>query len=196
MTAQSQQPAVWQHSTSCGWRRCCQVEVRSPCCCVVQAYCTTAASCRGAPAWPSHCSLGCCFVVAGSARCLLAPITAIARSCWHPLSRLRLHLAPQCASSTVAAATESHLCAGSSSGSDGDGHMTFSARADAVLNGFSSRLQQVPMAMPQMCVAAWLKTKTPLRQVGGGDNVGCCAAAAAAAAQRAAEGTPGGCCSA
>ena len=45
--------------------------------------------------------------------------------------------------------------------------MSYAARADAVLNGFSSRLQQVPIAMPQMCVAAWLKAKTPLRQVGG-----------------------------
>lgn len=43
--------------------------------------------------------------------------------------------------------------------------MSYGARADAALNAFSSRLQQVPMAMPQMCVAAWLKTKTPLRQV-------------------------------
>jgi hypothetical protein len=43
--------------------------------------------------------------------------------------------------------------------------MSYAARADAVLNAFSSRLQQVPMAMPQMCVAAWMKTKTPLRQV-------------------------------
>lgn len=168
MTAQSQQPAVWQHSTSCGWRRCCRVEVRSPCCCVVQGYCTRLrpVGARPGPTLPLQPGLLLC----GDWECqVLAPITTSARSCWHPLSHLRLHPGPQCASTTVAAAAaaESHLCAGSSSGGSGDGHMTYSARADAVLNGFSSRLQQVPMAMPQMCVAAWLKTKAPLRQVGG-----------------------------
>jgi hypothetical protein len=56
---------------------------------------------------------------------------------------------------------------GSSGGGGGSSTpvMTFGQRADAVLGGFSSRLQQAPIAMPQMCVAAWLKSKTPLRQV-------------------------------
>jgi hypothetical protein len=43
--------------------------------------------------------------------------------------------------------------------------MSYSDRAGAVIKAFSSRLQQASIAMPQMCAAAWLKSKTPLRQV-------------------------------
>eukprot|EP00879_Flechtneria_rotunda_P027714 GHRR01029701.1.p1 GENE.GHRR01029701.1~~GHRR01029701.1.p1 ORF type:complete len:177 (+),score=71.93 GHRR01029701.1:156-686(+) len=43
--------------------------------------------------------------------------------------------------------------------------MSYSARADGTLAAFTSRLDQVPIAMPQMCAAAWLRTRTPLRQV-------------------------------
>jgi uncharacterized protein YyaL (SSP411 family) len=43
--------------------------------------------------------------------------------------------------------------------------MSYSDRADAILSGFIGRLDQAAIAMPQMCVSAWLKSKAPLRQV-------------------------------
>jgi Cu/Ag efflux protein CusF len=49
--------------------------------------------------------------------------------------------------------------------------MSYSDRAEAAIKAFSSRLQQAAIAMPQMCVAAWLKSKTPLRQVKEGPQV-------------------------
>lgn len=43
--------------------------------------------------------------------------------------------------------------------------MLYGTRADTILSGFIDRLDQAAIAMPQMCVSAWLKAKAPLRQV-------------------------------
>jgi hypothetical protein len=58
--------------------------------------------------------------------------------------------------------------ADSSSGSSSGNHasVTYQQRADAVLGAFLPRLEKAGMAMPQMCAAAWLRSRVPLRQAG------------------------------
>lgn len=43
--------------------------------------------------------------------------------------------------------------------------MSYAQRADAVLAAFMPRIDKAGIAMPQMCAAAWLRSRAPLRQV-------------------------------
>lgn len=69
-------------------------------------------------------------------------------------------------SKSAAVAADTQRQAGSSSaGGDLLGYLD---RVDKMLAGFGGRLQHMVVAMPQMCCAAYLRTKVPLRQVGEG----------------------------
>eukprot|EP00877_Chromochloris_zofingiensis_P013089 jgi/Chrzof1/8033/UNPLg00078.t1 len=66
-------------------------------------------------------------------------------------------------SKSAAVAADTQRQAGSSSaGGDLLGYLD---RVDKMLAGFGGRLQHMVVAMPQMCCAAYLRTKVPLRQV-------------------------------